>query len=104
MTPCGSINEGSDGEEAPHPEQIIHLLPQAEVGMARGQPLPRVCRKRGVSEQTYYRSRKEGVRRPAAPPGRTAQGLGRENEALKRLVAEAELDKSLLREAAAGNS
>jgi transposase-like protein len=61
-----------------------------------------VCRKLGVSEQTYYRWRKEygGLRLDQA---RRLKDLERENERLKRLVAEAELDTAILREAAAGN-
>jgi putative transposase len=84
------------------PEQIIHLLRQAEVELADGQPVPQVCRKLGVSEQTYYRWRKEygGLRLDQA---KRLKDLERENERLKRLVAEAELDKAILREAAAGN-
>jgi putative transposase len=84
------------------PEQIIHLLRQAEVELAGGQPVPQVCRKLGVSEQTCYRWRKEygGLRLDQA---RRLKDLERENERLKRLVAEAELDKAILREAAAGN-
>jgi transposase-like protein len=84
------------------PEQIIHLLRQAEVETAGGQPLAQVCRKLGVSEQTYYRWRKEygGVRTDQA---RRLKDLERENARLKRLLAEAELDKAILREAASGN-
>ena len=84
------------------PEQIIHLLRQAEVELAGGQPLPQVCRKLGVSEQTYYRWRKEygGLRLDQA---KRLKDLERENQQLKRLLAEAELDKAILREAASGN-
>ena len=83
------------------PEQIIHLLRQAEVELAGGQPLPQVCRKLGVSEQTYYRWRKEygGVRTDQA---RRLKDLERENQRLKKLLAEAELDKAILKEAASG--
>ena len=84
------------------PEPIIHLLRQAEVELAGGQVVPRVCRTLGVSEQTYYRWRKEygGLRTDQA---KRLKDLERANERLKRLVAEAELDKAILREAAAGN-
>ena len=41
------------------PEQIIHLLRQAEFELAGGQAVPQMCRKLAVSEQTYYRWRKE---------------------------------------------
>jgi putative transposase len=85
------------------PEQIIHLLRQAEVELSSGQAVPLVCRKLGVSEQTYYRWRKEygGLRLDQA---KRLKDLERENDRLKRLVAQAELDKAILREAAAGNS
>ena len=55
-----------------------------------------------MTEQTYYRWRKEygGVRTDQA---RRLKELERENDRLKRLLAEAELDKAILREAAAGN-
>ena len=84
------------------PEQIINLLRQAEVELAGGQTVPQVCRKLGVTEQTYYRWRKEygGVRTDQA---RRLKDLERENDRLKRLLAEAEPDKAILREAAAGN-
>jgi putative transposase len=84
------------------PEQIIHLLRQAEVELATGQAVPQVCRKLGVSEQTYDRWRKEygGIRTDQA---KRLKDRERENGRLKRLVAEAELDQAILREAAAGN-
>ena len=84
------------------PEPILHLLRQAEVELAKGEPVPQVCRKLGVSEQTYYRWRKEygGLRTDQA---KRLKDLERANERLKRLVAEAELDKAILWEAAAGN-
>ena len=40
-------------------EQIIGLLRQAEVDLAQGQKTTEVCRKLGITEQTYYRWRKE---------------------------------------------
>ena len=84
------------------PEQIIHLLRQAEVELAAGQPVAQVCRKLGITEQTYYRWRKEygGVRTDQA---KRLKDLERENQRLKKLLAEAELDKAILREAASGN-
>ena len=84
------------------PEQIIHLLRQAEVELAGGQTVPQMCRKLGVTEQTYYRWRKEygGIRTDQA---KRLKDLERENARLKKLVAEAELDKAILREAGAGN-
>ena len=84
------------------PEQIIGLLRQAEVARAGGQDVAQVCRTLGVSQQTYYRWRKEygGVRTDQA---KRLKELERENARLKTLVAEAELDKAILKEAAAGH-
>jgi len=60
------------------------------------------CRQIGVTDQTYYRWRKEygGVRTDQA---KRLKELDRENARLKKLLAEAELDKAILREAASGN-
>ena len=52
-------------------EQIVSKLRQAEVELARGLRVPLVCKKLGISEQTYYRA--EGVRGLAARPGEAAQ-------------------------------
>ena len=41
------------------PEQIISMLREAEVALAQGQSVGQACRTLGVSEQTYYRWRKE---------------------------------------------
>jgi len=84
------------------PEQIIHLLRQAEVELAGGQPVARVCRKPGATEQTYSRWR-EGYGGIRTDQAKRLKDLGRENQQLRRLLAEAELDKAILREAAAGN-
>ena len=88
--------------QRPTPEPVIATLREAEVELADGQPVPQVCRKLGVSEQTYYRWRKEygGVRTDQA---RRLKDLERENQRLKKLLAEAELDKAILKEAASGN-
>ena len=70
--------------------------------LSQGNTVPEVCRKIGVTDQTYYRWRKEygGVRTDQA---KRLKELERENARLKKLVAEAELDKAILREAASGN-
>jgi transposase-like protein len=84
------------------PEQITHLLRQAEVERATGQAVPQACRKLGVSEQTYYRWRTEygGVRTDQA---KRLKDPERENARPKKLAAEAERNKAISREAAAGN-
>ena len=83
-------------------EEIIQKLREAEVHLSQGNTIPEACRKIGVTNQTYYRWRKEygGVRTDQA---KRLKELERENARLKKLVAEAELDKAVLREAASGN-
>ena len=83
-------------------EEIISKLRQAEVELARGVAVAQVCRNLGVTENTYYRWRKEygGVRSDQA---KRLKDLERENARLKKLLAEAEVDKAILREAATGN-
>ena len=84
------------------PEQIISKFREAEVKLAKGTALARVCKDLAITEQTYYRWRKEygGVRLDQA---KRLKDLEKENARLKRLLAEAELDKAILREAASGN-
>jgi transposase-like protein len=64
--------------------------------------VPEVCRKLGVTEQTYYRWRKEygGLSRDQA---KRLKELEQENTRLKKLVADLSLDKAILKEAAQGN-
>jgi len=83
-------------------EEIIHKLREAEVLLAQGKKTPEVCRKLGVTEQTYYRWRREygGLRVDQA---KRLKELEKENDRLKRLLADAELDKAILKEAASGN-
>ena len=82
-------------------EQIIGYLREAEILQAKGSTIPQICKKIGVV-QAYYRWRKEygGIRSDQA---KRLKELERENTRLKKLVAEAELDKAILREAASGN-
>jgi len=83
-------------------EQIVNKLRQAEMLLAQGQTVAQVGKALGVTEQTYYRWRKEygGVKSDQV---RRLKDLERENARLKRLLAEAELDKAILREAAGPN-
>jgi putative transposase len=83
-------------------EQIVNKLRQAEVLLAQGQTIAQVIKALGITEQTYYRWRKEygGIKSDQA---RRLKDLERENSRLKRLLAEAELDKAILREAAGPN-
>ena len=84
------------------PEEIINKLREAEVGLARGMTVPEVSKKLGVTEQTYYRWRKEygGLGRDQA---KRLKELERGNARLKKLVAELSLDNAILKEAAQGN-
>ncbi len=83
-------------------EQIIPKLREAEVEQAKGCTVAQACRKIGVTEQTYYRWRKDygGLRMDQA---KRLKELEKENTRLKKLLAEAELDKAILKEAASGN-
>ncbi len=83
-------------------EQIIRKLREAEVELAKGQAIKAVCKKLQITEQTYYRWRKEygGLRMDQA---KRFKQLEKENARLKKLVAEKELDIAILKEAAEGN-
>ena len=83
-------------------EEIIHKLREAEIALGQGMRLKAVCKQIEVTEQTYYRWRKEygGLR---ANQAKRLKDLVRENARLKRLVADQALDNSILREAAQGN-
>jgi transposase-like protein len=83
-------------------EQIIAKLREAEVELAKGQPISKVARKLGITEQTYYRWRKEygGVRTDQA---KRFKELEKENGRLKKLVADLSLDNAILKEAAYPN-
>ena len=83
-------------------EQIIGKSREAEVELARGKTVGQVCKQLGVTEQTYYRWRKEygGLRVNQA---KRFRDLERENARLKKLVANMALDNDILREAASGN-
>jgi putative transposase len=84
------------------PEQIINKLREAEVLLSQGVTVGEVTRKLNVTEQTYYRWRKEygGMRVEQA---KRLQELEKENSRLKRLVADITLDNAILKEAARGN-
>ena len=84
------------------PEQIIRKLREAEVELAKGLTTVDVVRKLGITEQTYYRWRKEygGLRLDQA---KRLKELDKENSRLKKLLAEQFLDNAILKEAASGN-
>ena len=83
-------------------EQIIVKLREAEIEAGRGLKVPEVCRKLGISEQTFYRWRRRygGLGRSEV---RRLKALEQENSRLKKLLADAMLDNAILKEAASGN-
>ncbi len=78
------------------------MLREAEIKLAGGKKIGEVCRELGISEQSYYRWRKEygGMQVSQA---KKLKDLDRENARLKKLVADQALDKSILEEALRGN-
>ncbi len=85
------------------PEQIIHKLREAEVLLSQGNTVGEASRRIGVTEQTYYRWRREygGMQVEQA---RRLKELEKENARLKKLVADLSLDNAILKEAARGNA
>ena len=84
------------------PEQIIAKLRQIEVLIAQGKSAGIASKEVGISEQSYYRWRKEygGLRLDQA---KRLKVLEKENQRLKKLVADLSLDKAMLEEGARGN-
>jgi len=84
------------------PEQIINKLREAEIHINQGIPIAEASRKIGITQQTYYRWRREygGLRIEQA---RKLKNLEKENTRLKKLVADLSLDNAILKEAAEGN-
>ncbi len=83
-------------------EQIVRKLREAEVELARGATVKDACRKLAIAEQPYYRWRREygGLKLNQA---KRLKQLEKENARLKKIVAEKELDLSILKEVAEGN-
>lgn len=80
------------------PEEIIHKLREAEIQLSQGKTVKEAVRVLGVTEQTYYRWRRDygGMDKSQA---RQLKDLERENARLKKLVADLSLDKAILEEA-----
>jgi len=83
-------------------EQIITKLREAEVLLSKGQKVGEVCRQINVSENAYFRWRKEygGL---DVQQARRLKELEKENARLKKLVADLSLDIAILKEANRGN-
>ncbi len=90
------------GSKRYSPEQIIRHLRQAEVLSSQGRSISEISRDIGITENTYYRWRKEyggmGVNQ-----ARRLKELERENARLKRAIADLTLDNLILKEASKGN-
>jgi putative transposase len=84
------------------PEQIIGLLREAEVRLSQGEKVGVICRGLGISEQSYYRWRREygGLKVDQA---KRLKDLEKENARLRKAVSDLTLDKMILEEAAEGN-
>ena len=84
------------------PEQIITMLREAEVLLSQGSTAVETARKLGITEQTYYRWRKEygGMKIDQA---KRFKELEKENARLKKLVADLSLDNAILKEVSRGN-
>ena len=89
-------------KKANTPEQIINKLREAEIMLSQGTTITLICKKIGVTDQTYYRWRKEygGMRVDQA---RRLKELEQENTRLKKVVADFALDNAILKEDARGN-
>ena len=83
------------------PEKIIGMLREAEIALAQGMTVGQVCRELAISEQTYYRWRKQygGLKISQA---KRMKDIVRENTRLKKAVADLTLDKVILQEALEG--
>ena len=84
------------------PEQIIGMLREAEVRLSQGETIGAICRALSISEQSYYRWRREygGLRVDQA---KRLKELEAENARLKRVVADLALREAMLKEVAKGN-
>ncbi len=88
--------------QRPSAEQVVLMLRQIEVQTAQGKSIAVACKEADVSEQSYYRWRKEygGLQVDQA---RKMKDLERENARLRRLVADLSLEKQVLADVASGN-
>ena len=83
-------------------EEIVNKLREADVELAQGASIAQACRKIGITDQTYYRWRREygGLKVDQA---RRFKELEKQNSRLKRVVADQALDLAILKEVAEGN-
>lgn len=90
------------GRKRHTPEEIIGKLREIEVRLGRGETTPHAVRATGITEQTYYRWRREygGLKMDQA---KRLKELERENQRLRKAVSDLTLDKMILAEAAKGD-
>jgi transposase-like protein len=85
------------------PEQIVSKLRQADVELGKGLTVPEVCRKIEITQQTYYRWRqKYGGMSPSLI--RELKTLQKENQRLRKIIADQRIDMEIIKEAIAYNS
>lgn len=84
------------------PEQIVAKLRQIEVLVTQGKTVPLACKEIGITDQTFYRWRKEygGLQMEQA---KKLKDLQKENAQLKRALATLTLEKQILKDIAEGN-
>ena len=84
------------------PEQVVRLLREVEAGQAQGKTVEELCRSLGISTTSYHRWKNQygGMKTDEV---KRLKELERENERLKKLVADLSLDNQILKEAARGN-
>ncbi len=84
-------------------EQIIGMLREAEIRLSQGERVGEICRSFGVSEQSYYRWRREYGGMEVSQAHRLKE-LERENARLRKAVSDLTLDKLILNEALTGST
>lgn len=84
-------------------EQIIKILREVEIYSGQGQPIGQAVRACGISEQTYYRWRREygGI---SVDQAKRFKEIEKENLRLRKAVSDLTLDKLILEEALSGKS
>jgi len=84
------------------PEEIVGILRDAEIKQGQGQSVANICREKGISEAFYYRWKKEyGGMHPSE--AKRLKELEKENNHLKKLLAEVMLDNQILKDINSGN-
>ncbi len=83
-------------------QKIVTILRAVEVSQGQGQTIKEAVIEHGITEQTYYRWRRQYGAMQASEVKRL-KDLEKENQRLKKLVAELSLDKDILKEALEGN-